>query len=134
MSRVYADTSVLAAALAPDDVHYDRARDWLKTTGRGFVTSVVAEVELTRALHRRQAGPRLLRVMQRVLGAAEIVDLVPDVRRMAGVLTPASLRSLDAMHVATALVAEATEFATFDVRQAVGAENAGLLLSPVSRI
>jgi predicted nucleic acid-binding protein len=41
---------------------------------------------------------------------------------------PASIRSLDAIHVATALVAGLTDFASFDARQRLAAEEMGLKL------
>jgi hypothetical protein len=126
---VYVDTSVLVAALTRDDTHHEQARKWFAEIGLGFVTSVITDVELERALARRGVPARSHRMADRTLASAQRLDVTADIRATAASLAPASLRSLDAIHVATALTAEVAWFATFDVRQAVGAEEAGLVLS-----
>ena len=57
------------------------------------------------------------------------VSLVPvdaEVLIAAGGLRPASLRSLDAIHLASALISEADVFISYDRRQAEAAREAGL--------
>ncbi|HYR62589.1 MAG TPA: type II toxin-antitoxin system VapC family toxin [Actinomycetota bacterium] len=121
----YVDTSVLVAVLSPGEPHHIAASHWLRGVG-DLVTSVVTEVELGRALGRRASPARLRSVASRLLAGCELVEMSDDIRRTAVDLRPASLRTLDALHVATALVAGVGEFATFDIRQKVGAEEAGL--------
>jgi predicted nucleic acid-binding protein len=64
----------------------------------------------------------------RLLDHCEIVDLTPEIRLRAIEVRPASLRSLDAIHVATALVAGINRFASFDARQRIAAEEMGMKL------
>ncbi|SEN94791.1 PIN domain-containing protein [Cryobacterium luteum] len=56
-----------------------------------------------------------------------------SVFREAGLLTGASLRSLDALHIAAALQASANEFITYDPRQQAAAEAVGLRLRAPGR-
>jgi predicted nucleic acid-binding protein len=56
------------------------------------------------------------------------VDLTPEIRLRAIEVRPASVRSLDAIHVATALVAGINRFASFDARQQIAAEEMGMKL------
>jgi hypothetical protein len=56
------------------------------------------------------------------------VDLDPGIRILAQTITPATVRSLDAIHLATALRirAQLTSFVTYDKRLADAATAAGL--------
>jgi predicted nucleic acid-binding protein len=126
---VYVDTSVLAAALASDDVHHTKARAWLLAHEGRLVTSVIAEVELHRALARRQAPASLRSRATRLLAGSELIELTGEIRSRATGVAPASVRSLDAIHVASALAAEVEAFASLDARQAVAAEEMGLALA-----
>lgn len=65
-----------------------------------LVTSVIAEVELRRAVVRRAAHSDRV---EAVLAHVSLVELAPEVRRLAGGLGPAELRTLDALHLASAL-------------------------------
>ncbi len=58
----------------------------------------------------------------------QVALILPDpaTYRLAGLLPGATLRSLDAVHIATALDAEADTFLSYDDRQRQGAERAGL--------
>jgi predicted nucleic acid-binding protein len=124
-SPLYVDTSVLVAALAPDDRNHLAARTRL-AEATGLVTSALAEVEVGRALRRRGASTAVHMVAGRLLAGCELVDLTEDIRRRAIAIAPTSVRSLEAVHVATAVVAGVTEFASYDMRQRVAAEEAGL--------
>lgn len=124
---VYVDTSVLVAVLAPDDIHHSPALNWLARHAEHLVTSVLAEVELGRALLRREGPAALQSLAEQLLAGCEVVDVTTEIRATAIRLRPASMRSLDALHVATALIAGLRDFATFDARQRVGAEEAGLV-------
>lgn len=61
-----------------------------------------------------------------MLRACEVVDVTHQIRKVASAIKPTSIRSLDAIHVATALVCKLSAFATFDLRQQVAAEEADL--------
>jgi len=123
---MYIDSSVLVAALAPDDIHYHQAREWLTAHVTEVLTSVLAEVEVGRALGRRQVPQKLHLVARRLLLGCERVELTEEIRAAAVGILPTTVRSLDAIHVATALVAGTRQFVSYDVRQQVAAEEAGL--------
>jgi predicted nucleic acid-binding protein len=89
------------------------------------VTSAIAEVELRRAASRRAA--RAERV-EAVLARVSLVDLSAEIRALAGTLEPPALRTLDAVHLATALVVggSAAGFVCYDARLAAAAREQGL--------
>jgi uncharacterized protein len=97
--------------------------------GRALVSSRVAVVEVSKAVERNdpEADP------EPMLGQLTLIDLDPDLARIASGTGGPALRALDAIHVASALrVAHEIEaFVTYDVRQAMAAAAAGLrVLSP----
>ena len=99
------------------------------------VTSRLATVEVPRALARRGSdsvavGAEPLRAILRTL---LLVELDEDVAKRAAELEPAMLRSLDAIHLASALVIgdELAAVVTYDARLASAARAAGLtVLAP----
>lgn len=126
-AALYVDSSVLVALLAPGDQHHGSAVRFARGE-RLMVTSAVSEVEIGRALSRRAAAPSVQRAARELLEHCEIVNLTSEIRLMAIEIRPASVRSLDAIHVATALVAGLNGFASFDARQRIAAEEMGLKL------
>jgi hypothetical protein len=90
-------------------------------------TSEVGAIELQRALG-RTGRPSAIDQADAVLEAVFLADLTPAIRAQAGRLEPASLRTLDAIHVATAssLALENLDFITYDDRQANAARARGL--------
>ncbi len=127
-SALYVDSSVLVALLAPDDKQHQSAIRLARAPHRQMVTSSVSEVEIGRALARGAAPKSIQRAARELLDHCEIVELTPEIRQRAVEVRPASVRSLDAIHVATAVVAGLKGFASFDVRQLVAAEEMGLKL------
>ena len=95
-----------------------------------LVTSAAAEVEVGRALRRRSAPASIHKSAQQLLERCDVVDLTADIRSRAIDVRPSSVRALDAIHVATAIVAGLQDFASFDLRQRVAAEEMGLRLVP----
>jgi predicted nucleic acid-binding protein len=97
--------------------------DYLDDRQPSAVTSILADVEVKRALDRlrgRGADPR------DHLRGFFLVDLSRDVRDLAAKVAP-ELRSLDAVHLATALSLDVDlDFVTYDDRLAVAARAAGL--------
>jgi predicted nucleic acid-binding protein len=65
------------------------------------ITSALVEVEVVRAV--RRAMPELVPEAERVVAQISVVELSETIRARARILDPASLRSLDALHLATAL-------------------------------
>lgn len=133
----YLDSSVLLRLLlkAPDSL---REIDEIE---RG-VTSALTQVEILRTLDRIQLRRQLpsggLAAMRQrahaLLEAVDVIELSPPVLRRAGDPFPTPVRTLDAIHVASALVfrdfggAESLAFATHDTEQA---ECAGSLGFPI---
>lgn len=102
-------------------------RDWLaERADIGWLSSVLLEVESFRALARR--SPDAIARLHLVLDLIELVDLDPRIRILAQAIAPATVRSLDAVHLATALRVrgQLTSFVTYDKRLADAAAAAGL--------
>jgi uncharacterized protein len=95
------------------------------------VSSAVIEIEVVRAV--RRAVPELTAQAERVVSQIAVVEPTEAIRARAAVLEPAKLRSLDALHLATALeVADDLEgVVTYDARMAAAGEALGLaVLAP----
>ena len=90
-------------------------------------TSTIGAIELHRALA-RTGSANAVDQADAVLEAVFLAELTPDARARAGRLEPTSLRTLDAIHVATALSLSLADldFITFDDRQAAAARACGL--------
>jgi hypothetical protein len=96
---------------------------------REVYSSRVAQVEVTKAARRHAPDADLTAVFAR-LSWVELDDGIADAAGMAG---GSMLRTLDAIHVASALrvTAGIAAFVTYDPRQAAAAEAAGLtVLAP----
>jgi len=89
------------------------------------VSSAIAEIEVLRAVRRRD--PNLTRDAEEVVNQISLVEITKTIRARAAALGPAELRSLDAVHVATALEIgdEVSRFVTYDLRLADAARRAG---------
>ena len=93
------------------------------------MTSVLAEVEVPRAL--RRSGPAYLAAMPGVLARISRIEVDASVRATAGAYVTDALPSLDAIHLATAEVLVASgksvsAFVTYDRRQAAAVIAAGI--------
>lgn len=90
------------------------------------VSNRVLAVELIRAVGRH--SPASLDQARSLLAVMEFVELAEEVAGAAGGLEPAALRSLDAIHLASALALaeELDAFVTYDARQADAARALGL--------
>jgi uncharacterized protein len=98
---------------------------------RPLVSSALARTELLRAL--LPAGDDAIARGRAVLQRLDLVRLNDRILNAAGVLHPAALRSLDAIHLATAgqLGAELTAVVTYDDRMATAAKRLGYrIVSP----
>lgn len=70
----------------------------------------------------------MIPLAERLLAKVTTIPLTVTILRRAGALLPPDLRSLDAIHLATALSLEdvVAEFACYDVRLAEAAAHSGL--------
>ena len=123
----YADVSALVklVLVEPESPAVYR---WFVEAPR-VVTSRVGVMETIRASSRQTHDPGHL---ARLLDVVEVVDLSPAIADLAAGLGPPMLRTLDAIHLATALalVPDLDAFVTYDDRLAEAARNLGL---PVMR-
>jgi predicted nucleic acid-binding protein len=90
------------------------------------VTSVVSTVEVPRAVARKRADAVL--AAEAFLTDLVVVGLVSGIVSRAATLTPPALRTLDAIHLATALELgrELDAFVTYDTRMGDAARSMGL--------
>jgi uncharacterized protein len=89
--------------------------------------SMLAHAELLRAL--QPAGADAIAAARRVLSAVHLVDVTREILERAATLrVPQRLRTLEAIHLATALAAEERldEFVTYDQRLGQAATALGL--------
>jgi uncharacterized protein len=95
--------------------------------GASVVTSELSETELRRVAL-RSGGESAIALAENLIAKLAIIPLTITTLRRAGVLPPPELRSLDAIHLATALSLEelVTEFACYDTRLADAAADFGL--------
>ena len=97
-----------------------------------WVSSALARVELFRALRRADANATTLEYAAAMLDRIALIAVDEGVLEAAAVAGPAALRSLDAVHLATANSVGGLEvFVAYDRRLLAAAGDAGLsVLSP----
>ena len=89
-----------------------------------LVTNRIGVVESRRAANRGDGDMARLAV---VTDRLEVFELDDDIEQRAGTIGPSSLRTLDAIHLATALsIPGLGSFVTYDDRLADAARNVGL--------
>ena len=126
---IYLDTSALAKLVRVEDGSHDLA-DWLdQRTEMPWITSALAEVELPRAIIRTGQLERLASVPA-VLARLDLFEIDDVVRTTAAAYQDPQLRSLDAIHLATASVAASVAtlaaLVTYDSRLAEAAASLGM--------
>jgi len=123
MGAVYLDSSALVK-LAVREPESDALRRHLRGR-RPWVSSALARAELLRAL--LVGGEEALAAGRRVLARCDLVRVNDRVLNLAGTLLPLDLRSLDAIHLATAerLREEVAELVIYDERLAAAARMLG---------
>jgi hypothetical protein len=98
---VYLDSSAIVKLVVREAE--SRALRTALVARRQRATSEIAIVELRRALRRAGGGPRESARAQAVLAGLHLVRLDAEILNLAGEIEPAELRSLDAIHLASAL-------------------------------
>jgi uncharacterized protein len=102
---------------------------WLAVEARPLVSSTLLEVEVVRAVRKRQ--PEDETTVRELLHDLELMEIGAEIRRTAGTLADAHLRSLEAIHLATALSLgdHVGPFLTYDDRLIAAARAQGLTVS-----
>ena len=95
---IYLDSSAIVK-LAVEEPESAALRRWLRRR-RPYVSSALARTEVAQAL--LPSGPEAVRRGRRVLSAVDLVRVSDRVLTAAGELLPTELRSVDAIHLATA--------------------------------
>lgn len=121
-STAYLDASAIVKLVLfePESPQMHR---WYHESER-LVTSRVGVVETRRAALRRDGDPNQLAA---VIERLEVFELDPEIDRRASAIGPESLRTLDAIHLATAMaIPDLGSFVTYDDRLADAARLLGL--------
>ena len=128
---VYVDSSALVKLIVREP-ETDALRDYLSVAGP-LATSILSSVEVPRAVAR--VVPDGGATVSAVLGAMTIITLDSPIAARAANLGPAGLRTLDAIHLATALelTGELTAFVCYDDRLAAAARTLGLPVATPTR-
>jgi hypothetical protein len=127
----YLDTSAVVKLLVREGETV-ALRRWLRRRPRR-VASALLGVELVRAA-RRAGVPKLVVEARRLLGGITLVGVDTAVLDRAADLEPGQLRTLDAIHLATALSLgpELDAVVTYDQRMAEAAATLGLVVAAPS--
>lgn len=127
----YLDTSA-AVKLVHEEHGSAALLAWMSERERMLASSALLHTELLRAT--RRSRPDLLVRARALLDHVTLIEISWDVRERAGLLDPDGMRSLDAIHLASALaLTEDLEgIVTYDVRLAAAALEVGLtVVAPV---
>lgn len=123
---IYLDSAAVVK-LVHAEAESQALRDWLdERADTGWTSSTLLEIESFRALARY--APDAVTRLHPVLDLIDLVELEPSIRILAQTIRPVTVRSLDTIHLATALRIRThlTSFVTYDKRLAEAATHAGL--------
>ena len=123
---IYLDSAAVVK-LVHAEAESTALRDWLDERAEtGWISSVLTEIESFRALARHAPGAAAR--LPAVLDLIDLIPLDPPIRIAAQTVRPATVRSLDAIHLGTALQVRQTltSFVTYDKRLLNAAITAGL--------
>ncbi|SLI00655.1 toxin [Mycobacteroides abscessus subsp. abscessus] len=128
---IYLDTSALVKLIRVE-AESEALSEWLdERIEIPWITSVLAEIELTRAI--RAVAPAGLVRVPLVLARLNRFEIDPVIRAAAAAYPDRALRSLDAVHLATAQtassVAPLTAFVVYDQRLHLAAEGHGMVVA-----
>ena len=124
--RIYLDTSALVKLVVREN-ETDSLRKYLRHhPDDSSFSSALARTELIRAVG--PSGSRAIADAKRLLEGLDLVVLSPRLLDDAGVLQPARLRSLDAIHLVSAQRARdgLRTVISYDVRMLAAAEELGI--------
>jgi predicted nucleic acid-binding protein len=124
MPAIYLDASALVK-LVVDESESSALRRFLQRRSP-LVSSALSRTEVVRAV--AAEGPEALARARAVILRIDLVRVNDRVLDAAGSLPPVELRSLDAIHIATAqqLGSDLGQLVTYDARMAAAAERLGM--------
>ena len=128
----YLDASAVTK-LVIDEPESEPLRAFFVTAVTDAAMSVVAEIETRRAVRRAGGPERDAQRLEDVLSSIDAIELDQTIRWRAALVEPSELRSLDAIHVASALSLgdELGAFVCYDRRLSDAAAALGLpVLAP----
>jgi len=119
--QAYFDSSAIMK-LTGAEAESEALIDYLRDTPVEVSTSVLAQVEVLRNLRKQPVES------EEAMNGFYLLAFDEEVRRQAVIVGGKTLRSLDAIHIATALAIGNRDlhFVTYDIRQAEAARQAGL--------
>jgi predicted nucleic acid-binding protein len=122
---IYLDTSVALAHLLAEDRRPPAAL-WRET----LISSRLLEYELWTRIHARGLGPTHEAAVRELLGRVAFIDLIREVLARARAPFPTAVRTLDALHLASASFlagqGQRVAVATYDQRMLAAARDLGL--------
>ena len=121
MIQAYFDSSAIMK-LTGAEAESEALINYLQDTPVEVSTSVLAQVEVLRNLRKQPVES------EEAMNGFYLLAFDEEVRRQAVIVGGKTLRSLDAIHIATALAIGNRDlhFVTYDIRQAEAARQAGL--------
>ncbi len=129
---IYLDTSALAKLVVsePESAHL---RQWLRERGSvPMVTNSIGVVELRRLAAR--VNQQVLSTAVRLLARIGVVGVTPDALALAAEIPPPEVRTLDALHIASAaMLSDLESVVTYDERMATAAIAYGLPVAAPGR-
>lgn len=123
---IYLDTSATVKLVAAEE-ESTALIDWLnERPDEHLATNAIGHIELIRAAAR--IGPSAVALARNVASTIDTLVLTDDIASVAATTPPAELRTLDAIHLATAHVhrKSLTAFCAYDGRLLAAAESQGL--------
>jgi predicted nucleic acid-binding protein len=123
---LYLDSSAIVKLIAPEP-ETAALVEMLRTDSEA-ISSALARVEVLRAVRRVGSSPERTSRAQEVLDRIALVPIDDDILHDAARLAPRGLRTLDAIHLATALMLspDLESVITYDTRLSDAAVEAGL--------
>ena len=125
MSALYLDSSAFVKVVVEED-ESAALRAFLAASGARRVSSALLRAEALRAI--RHLGPDAVATVREGLRRVDLIGIDDRILDSAGILEPQVLRTLDAIHLATALAVgdDLDAIVTYDERTVAAARLVGL--------